>query len=95
MEKITRTDCVRNVVLQRVKEERNVLHTYTIQGRKSKWIGHILRRNFRVDRRKDRRDGNTRNRRKQLLDDLKKQRGCWKLEEEALELALEETMDLS
>ena len=48
-----------------------------------------------IDRRKNKRDGNTRKRRKQLLDDLKKQRGYWKLEEEALELAMEETMDLS
>jgi hypothetical protein len=69
---------VRNVVLQRVKEERNILHT--LQGRKSKWIGHILRRKFRVGRRKDRRDGNTRKRRKQLLHDLKNREdiGTWK-----------------
>jgi hypothetical protein len=30
-------------VLQRVKEERNILHT--IKRRKANWIGHILRRN--------------------------------------------------
>jgi hypothetical protein len=30
-------------VLQRVKEERNVLQT--IKRRKANWIGHILRRN--------------------------------------------------
>jgi hypothetical protein len=48
-----------------------------------------------MDRRKDRRDRNRRKRRKQLLDDLKKRRGYWKLEEKALELALEEAMDLS
>ena len=29
--------------LQRVKEERNILHT--IERRKVNWIGHILRRN--------------------------------------------------
>jgi hypothetical protein len=39
-------------------------------------------------------------RRKQLLDDLKKKRSCWKLKEEAPyrtygELALEEDTDLS
>jgi hypothetical protein len=35
---------VRNVeVLQRVKEERNSLHT--VKRRKANWIGHILRRN--------------------------------------------------
>ena len=37
-------NCVRNEeVLQRVKEERNILHT--IQRWKANWIGHILRRN--------------------------------------------------
>jgi hypothetical protein len=30
-------------VLQKVKEERNILHTVT--RKKAKWIGHILRRN--------------------------------------------------
>jgi hypothetical protein len=36
-------DRVRNEEgLQRVKEERNILHT--IQRRKANWIGHILRR---------------------------------------------------
>ena len=36
-------------------------------------------------------------RRKQLLDDLKEERECWKLKEGALEnsLVVEETMDLS
>ena len=29
-------------ILQRVKEERNILHT--IKRRKANWIGHILRR---------------------------------------------------
>jgi hypothetical protein len=43
MEKISWTDHVRNEVLHRVKEERNILHT--IKGRKGNWIGHILRRN--------------------------------------------------
>jgi len=36
-------DRVRNEVLYRVKEERNILHT--IHRRKSNWIGHVLRRN--------------------------------------------------
>jgi hypothetical protein len=40
-------------------------------------------------------DGNTRKRPKKLLDDLMKKRGYWKLEEEALELALEAAMDPS
>jgi hypothetical protein len=43
MEKIIWCDCVRNGVLQRVTEDRNILHTMKI--RKANWIGHILRRN--------------------------------------------------
>jgi hypothetical protein len=42
-EKISWTDHVRNAVLHRVKEERNIVHT--INRRKTNWIGHILRRN--------------------------------------------------
>jgi hypothetical protein len=43
MEKISWTDHVRNEeVLQRVKEEMNILQT--IKRRKANWIGHILRR---------------------------------------------------
>jgi hypothetical protein len=45
MEKISWTDRVRNEeVLQRVKEERNIVHT--IKRRKANWIGHILRGNW-------------------------------------------------
>jgi hypothetical protein len=40
MEKISWTDRVRNEVLQRVKEERNILQT--IKRRKANWISHIL-----------------------------------------------------
>jgi hypothetical protein len=43
MEKISWTDHVRNEVLRRVKEKRNILHE--ISKRKANWIGHILRRN--------------------------------------------------
>jgi len=43
MQKISCTDHVRNDVLQRVKEERNVLQT--IKRRKANWNGHILPRN--------------------------------------------------
>jgi hypothetical protein len=44
MEKISWTDRVNNeAVLQRAKEERNILHT--IRRRKANWIGHILHRN--------------------------------------------------
>jgi ribosomal 50S subunit-associated protein YjgA (DUF615 family) len=42
-EKISLADRVRNEVLHRVKEERNILHT--VKRRKVNWIGHILRRN--------------------------------------------------
>ena len=39
-----KTDLVRNEqVLQRIKEERNILRT--IKRRKGNWIGHIFRRN--------------------------------------------------
>jgi hypothetical protein len=43
IEKISWTDRVRNGVLNRVKEERNILHT--IKRRKANWIGHTLHRN--------------------------------------------------
>ena len=44
MEKISWTDRVSNEeALQKVKKERNVLHT--IKRRNANWIGHILRRN--------------------------------------------------
>jgi hypothetical protein len=41
MEKISWTDRVKNEVLFRVKEDRNILHT--IKRMKANWIGHILR----------------------------------------------------
>ena len=81
MEKISRTDHVRNEeVLLRVNEQRNILHE--IRKRKANWIGHILRRNclliqviegkikgeMEVTRRRGRR-------RKKLLDDLRDRRG--------------------
>ena len=43
MEKISWTDHVRNDVLLRVKEQRNILHE--ILKRKENWFGHIMRRN--------------------------------------------------
>jgi hypothetical protein len=43
MEKISWADRVRNEALERVEEERNILQT--VKRRKSKMIGHILRRN--------------------------------------------------
>jgi len=89
MEKIRWTDHVRNeVVLLRVKEQRNILHE--IHKRKANWIGHILRRNcllqqvivgkiqggIEVIGRQGRR-------RMKLLDDLKERRGYSHLKEEA------------
>jgi hypothetical protein len=76
-------------VYNRVKDERNILHT--TKRRKASWIGHILRRNcllkhviegkiagrIEVTRRRGRR-------RKQLLDDLKETKTYWKLKEETL-----------
>ena len=90
MEKISWTDHVRNEVLLRVNEQRNILHD--IRKRKANWIGHILRRNclvkqiiegkikgqIEVTRRQGRR-------RKKLLDDLKDRRGYCQLKEETLD----------
>jgi hypothetical protein len=90
-EKISWTEHVRNEeVVQRVKEERNILQT--INRKKANWIGHVLRRNcllkhviegkiegrIEVRRRRGRR-------RKQLLDDLKEKGGHCQLKEEALD----------
>jgi len=41
--KISWNDCVRNEVLQRVKEDRNILQT--IERSNAKWISRILRKN--------------------------------------------------
>ena len=93
MEKISWTDHVRNEVLLRVNEQKNILHE--IRKRKANWIGHILRRNcllqqviegkikgqIEVTRRRGRR-------RKKLLDDLKDRRGYCQLKEEALDCTM-------
>ena len=90
MEKISWTDDVRNEVLLRVNEQRNILHE--IRKRKANWISHILCRNcflqrviegkikgqIEVTRRRGRR-------RKKLLDDLKNRRGYCQLKEEAVD----------
>ena len=90
MEKISWPDHVRNEVLLRVNEERNILHE--IRKRKAKWIGHMLWRKcllkqviegeikgeIEVTRRRGRRC-------KKLLDDLKERRGYSHLKEEALD----------
>ena len=84
------TDYVRNEVLPRDNEQRNILHE--ISKRKANWIGHILRRNclqkqviegkikggIKVAGRQGRRH-------RKLLDDLKEKRGYSLLKEEALD----------
>jgi len=90
MEKISWTDHVWNeVVLLRVKEQRNILHE--INKRKANWIGHILRRNCLLKRVIEEKikwwievTGRRRIRRRKLLDDLKERRGYSHLKEKAL-----------
>jgi hypothetical protein len=90
MEKISWTDHVRNEMLLRVMEQRNILHE--ISKRKTNWIGHILRRSclqrqviegkikggIEVTGRRGRR-------RRKLLDDLKERKGYAHLKEDALD----------
>ena len=81
------------VVLQRVKEERNILQR--IKRRKANSIGHILRRNCllkrvileKIERRIEVTGGLGRGR-KQLLDDLKETGGYYKLRKEASDSTL-------
>ena len=83
-----------NEVLHRIMEERNVLQTRKI--RNANWIGHILFTTCLIEGKiagKIEVTGRGGRGRKQLLDDLKKMRGCCNLNEEAL--AFEETTDLS
>jgi len=76
MEKISWTDRVRNEVLHKVKEQRNILHE--ISKRKANWIGHILRKNCLLQRVVEGKikgrievTGRQGRRRKKLLGDLK------------------------
>jgi len=90
MEKISRTDHVRNEeVLLKVKEQRNILHE--ISTPKANWIGHILRRNCILQRVIEGKKkggievtGRRGRRRRNLPDDLKERRGYAHLKEEAL-----------
>ena len=75
-----RMDRVRNEVLLRVKEERNII--LTVKRRKGNWIGHILRGNCLVKHVvKGKIEGGIEGTgrqgrgRKQLLDNLKETRG--------------------
>jgi len=81
MEAISWTDCVKNkTVLQRVKEDKNILRT--ARRRKANWIGHILSRNCllkhviggKIQGRREVKRSRGR-RRNQLLGDLKETRG--------------------
>jgi hypothetical protein len=90
MEKFSWIDHVRNEVLLRLEEERNVLRT--IQRRKANWIGHILLRNCLlkhvIEGKLEGRIEMTGRRGimlKQLLDYLKEKRRYWKLKEETLD----------
>jgi len=91
MEKVSWTDRVRNEeVLLRVKEQRNILHE--IRKGKANWIGHILRRNFLLQRVIEGKikggievTGRQGRRRRKLLDDLQERRGDSHLKEEALD----------
>ena len=79
-------------------EDRNILQT--LKSGNANWIGHILRRNCllkyvnegKMERRINvmERGGRTR---KQLLNDLEENRGCWKLKEEpSMESSLWKTL---
>jgi hypothetical protein len=75
MEKISWTDRVRNEVLLRDREQRNILHE--ISKGKANWIGHNLLETAMTGRRG--------RRRRKLLDELKERRGYSHLKEEALD----------
>jgi len=74
-------------VLQRVEKDRNILHT--IKRRKAIWTGHIVHVKCllkcvikgKIDGKIDV-TGRRGRRREQLLDDLKKKSGYWKLKED-------------
>jgi hypothetical protein len=94
MEKSSWTDGVRiDKVLQRVKEDKNVLQT--IKTRNDHWFGHILCRNCflkhvaeeNIEGRKKVKGRRGRGRKK-LLDDLKEKTGYRKLKEEAMDRTL-------
>jgi len=93
LEKIICTDRVRNDVLNRVKEERNIL--LTIKIRKLVWVCHILRSNCPLKNVIERKiegvikvTGRRRKRCNKLLNDLKEKRGYCKLNKEALDRTL-------
>jgi hypothetical protein len=86
MKKISWTILVRNEkVLQGVKKDRNITHT--VNGKKTDWIWHMLRRNSLLNLVSERKIegrigvmGKRNRRRKQLIDGLKEHRGYLKLQ---------------
>jgi len=92
-EKISWNDYVRNEEVLWTDTETNILQT--IKRKKVKWIGHILQRNCllkhviesKIEEMK-KVTGRWGRRHKQLFDDLKEERGYWKLKEEALDHTL-------
>jgi len=77
-------------VLRRVKEQKNSLHE--ISKREADWIGHIFRRNCRLQQVIEEKikgvievTGRRGRRRRKLLDDLKERRGYFHLKKETLD----------
>ena len=83
MEEISWTDRVRNEVSNRMKEERNILHT--IMRRMANWIDYVSSKThyWQKDRKRDISDGRQGRRSQQLLGNLKGKIRHWKLKEEA------------
>jgi hypothetical protein len=84
---ISWTDCGKNEVSYTVKEDWAILHAIR-KKRKANRIGCILHRNCLLKHVMEGRievPGRRGRRRKQLLDDLKWSRGCWKSKDEALD----------
>jgi hypothetical protein len=81
---------MRSEVSHRAKEERNILRA--IQRRQANWIEHILHRNCLVKHDSEGKIGGRQIRCKQLLDDLKEIGGYWKLQEEARDHTLENSL---
>ena len=88
---ISWTDRVRNgEVLNRVSEERNIIHR--VKRKKADWIGHVLRRNCLLKHVIEGKKGGGIKvtgrkgiRRKQLLNNLKKKKGYCELKNQALD----------
>jgi hypothetical protein len=84
-ENIDWTEYVRNEVLQRVKEERNILHT--IKRRKVKCLWEMPSKTAYIwkDTEKDRNDGKMKKETKYFLDELIEKRGYRKFRDQTLD----------